>query len=73
MVEPCGHFVVASLILTAIVISVKVIAMGCMSAQMEYEMKEGQPLAAAPTKQRMDRGDLDGGDEDPEDAWWKKT
>lgn len=36
---------------------------------MDHEMKEGQPLASPPTKQRMARGEDD--DED-EDAWWKK-
>lgn len=54
--------------------SVKIIAMGCMSAQMDHEMKEGQPLATPPRKKEMDRGDdentLDD-DEDP-DAWWKQ-
>jgi len=57
--------------------SIKVIAMGCMSAQMDHEMKEGQPLASPPVKQRMDRGgdfngDNDDGDDDDEDKWWKK-
>ena len=50
--------------------SVKMIAMGCMSAQMDHEIKEGQPLQSKPVvSQRMDRG-LD--DDDDEDAWWKK-
>jgi hypothetical protein len=53
--------------------SVKVIAMGCMSTQMDVEMKQGQPLVSQPTKQIMQRGGDDtlDDDEDP-DAWWKK-
>ena len=53
--------------------SVQVISNGCMSAQMEYELKEGQPLPQAPKKARMERGEpgtLD--DDENEDAWWKK-
>lgn len=50
--------------------SVKAIAMGCMSAQMDHEMDVGEPLVSAPTKTDMDRGTLD--DDDEEDAWWKK-
>ena len=46
----------------------KVIAMGCMSAQMDKEIQEGQRLNTKPVyPQEMDRGD--GNDED---AWWKK-
>ena len=48
--------------------SVKVIAMGCMTTQMDVELKEGKPLASAPTKVNMDRGG--GNDDDDEDAWW---
>ena len=47
--------------------SVKIIAMGCASSQMDVEMKEGQPLASAPTKVSMNRG---GDDDDEEDGWW---
>jgi len=49
--------------------SVKIIAMGCMSAQMDVELKEGQPLVSEPQKITMDRGgdvDVDAGD----DNWW---
>jgi len=46
--------------------SVKLIALGCASSQMDFEMKEGQPLASAPTKTNMDRGN----DDDEEDPWW---
>jgi hypothetical protein len=52
--------------------SVKAIAMGCMSAQMDHEMKAGEPLASAPTKRAMDRGDGGTLDDDDADAWWKK-
>lgn len=54
--------------------SVKVIAMGCMSAQMDHELKVGKPLARPPVKKAMDRGDGDGtlNDEDDPDAWWKE-
>ena len=65
------------------IISVKIIAMGCMSAQMDYELKEGEhPAPSAPPKDKMERGSendergqgqqgtLDN-DEDA-DAWWKK-
>jgi hypothetical protein len=48
--------------------SVKVIAMGCMSAQMDYEMAHAQPLSQKPIRQVMDRGD----DYEDEDAWWKQ-
>jgi hypothetical protein len=63
--------------------SVKVIAMGCMSAQMDYEIvKKGQghPAPSAPPQEKMERGVDDQGqteqgtldnDEDA-DAWWKK-
>jgi hypothetical protein len=47
--------------------SVKLIAMGCMSSQMDFEMKEGQPLVSAPTKINMVRGNTDDVAEDP---WW---
>jgi len=47
--------------------SVKIIAIGCMSSQMDFEMKEGQPLVSAPTKINMDRGNTD---DDAEDPWW---
>jgi hypothetical protein len=45
-----------------------------MSAQMDYEMKEGQPLAEAPTKVQMERGGDEGtlDDDDDADVWWKK-
>jgi len=49
--------------------SVKMIAMGCMSSQMDVEMKEGQPLVRAPTVLKMDRGG--GADDEEEDDWWK--
>jgi hypothetical protein len=51
--------------------SVKIIAMGCATAQMQAELKEGEPLATAPVKKSMDRG----GDDEEEDAddWWKKS
>ena len=64
--------------------SVKIIAMGCMSAQMDYEIKEldGHPAPSAPPQEKMERGENDdkrrgqqGGtldDEDDADAWWKK-
>jgi hypothetical protein len=49
--------------------SVKVIAMGCMSAQMDKEVATGKPLRSTPVYPQvaMDRGD--GNDED---AWWNK-
>ena len=57
--------------------SVKVIAMGCSSAQMDVEMKKGQPLPSVPTVEKMERGadNEDGGtleDDDDKDAWWAK-
>lgn len=54
--------------------SVKIIAMGCMSAQMDHELKHGKPLASPPLIKKMDRGDPeDGGTlDDDTDAWWKK-
>jgi hypothetical protein len=45
------------------------IAMGCASAQMDHELKVGQPLATPPVKKSMDRGVEE---DDDEDAWWKK-
>lgn len=54
--------------------SVKVIAMGCASAQMDFELKEGQPLASAPVKKAMNRGIGDAVDDDDDpDAWWKSN
>ena len=49
--------------------SVKVIAMGCMSAQMDKEVDDGQRLASKPVypQEPMDRGDSN-----DEDAWWRK-
>jgi len=49
--------------------------MGCMSSQMDFEMKEGQPLVEAPTKISMnDRGIGSGSgnnnEEEEEDQWW---
>jgi len=46
--------------------SVKLIALGCASSQMDFELKEGQPLATAPTRKNMNRGSND----DEEDPWW---
>jgi hypothetical protein len=43
-----------------------------MSAQMDFEMKQGKPLASPPTAKKMDRGDGDDEGEDDTDAWWKK-
>lgn len=50
--------------------SVKLIALGCASSQMDFEIKEGQPLATAPSLIGMDRGNENG---DAEDVWWKET
>ena len=56
--------------------SVKIIAMGCMSSQMDFEMKNGQPLVEAPTKISMnDRGGNNNNnnveeEEEEEDPWW---
>jgi hypothetical protein len=47
--------------------SVKVIAMGCMSAQMDYEIKVGRPLPHRPQMMQMERDD-----DNDEDAWWKQ-
>jgi hypothetical protein len=61
--------------------SVKIIAMGCMSAQMDYEKREGgHPAPSAPPQEKMERGSEDNkrqgegtlDDEDDADAWWKK-
>ena len=54
--------------------SVKIIAMGCMSAQMDYEIKAGQPLdhRPVPVTQKMERGEPADEVEDDEEAWWKK-
>ena len=52
--------------------SVQLIAMGCMTAQMDYELKEGTPHAVAPKSTTMDRGEGTLDNEDDEDAWWKK-
>jgi hypothetical protein len=58
--------------------SVKVIAMGCMSAQMDYEIvQKGQGY---PGPSKMERGGDDKGqaergtldNEEDADAWWKK-
>lgn len=51
--------------------------MGCMSAQMDHELKVGKPLASPPTIKKMDRGggDADGttnAADDDEDSWWKQ-
>ena len=46
--------------------------MGCMSAQMDVEMKKGQPLPEVPKAIKMDRGDTTDNDDDDPDAWWKK-
>ena len=51
--------------------SVKIIAQGCMSAQMDVELKEGQPLVAVPKAMRMDRG-VPADDNDEEVQWWHK-
>jgi hypothetical protein len=51
--------------------SVKLIAMGCATAQMDFELEEGKPLVAAPIKKSMDRGGGDVPDVDDTDAWWK--
>lgn len=54
--------------------SVKTIAMGCATAQMDFEIKEGKPLASPPMKKGMDRGfgdDDANTDVDDEDQWWK--
>jgi hypothetical protein len=51
------------------------IAMGCASAQMNHELKEGQPLASPPVKKAMDRGiaaDETNTELDDEDQWWKQ-
>jgi hypothetical protein len=53
--------------------SVQLIAMGCASAQMEKEIKDGQPLVSAPVKKSMDRGAGDQEEEDDADNWWKKN
>jgi hypothetical protein len=45
------------------------IAIGCATSQMDYELKEGQPLASPPITKQMDRGGNNGEDED--DPWWK--
>lgn len=53
--------------------SVKTVAIGCMSAQMDVEIRDGQPLLQKPEIQTMDRGlenELDN-DEDT-DVWWVK-
>ena len=47
------------------------IAMGCATAQMDHELKEGQPLASPPVKKSMNRGGDD--EDDDEDAWWKEN
>ena len=47
-------------------------AMGCATAQMDHEMKKGQPLSSPPTAQKMDRGGGTLDDEEDPDAWWKK-
>ena len=57
--------------------SVKMLAMGCATAQMDHELKEGQPLSTKPVvkKQTMDRGtSADEGEtaSDEEDQWWKQ-
>lgn len=51
------------------------IAMGCASAQMNHELKAGEPLASPPVKKAMDRGapaDDANTDMDEEDQWWKE-
>jgi len=57
--------------------SVKILAMGCMSSQMDFEMKEGQPLVEAPTKISMNDRGISGNnnnnneeEEEEEDKWW---
>jgi hypothetical protein len=50
--------------------SVKIIAQGCMTAQMDVELKEGQPLVQAPKAIQMDRG-VPATDE-PGTQWWLK-
>ncbi|KAG7358959.1 hypothetical protein IV203_015548 [Nitzschia inconspicua] len=55
--------------------SVKMIAMGCASAQMNHELKEGKPLASPPIKKAMDRGaptDETNTEADDEDQWWNE-
>lgn len=51
--------------------SVKIIAMGCASSQMDVEMKEGKPLVRPPRRLNMDRGGDNDGDND-EEKWWLK-
>jgi hypothetical protein len=54
--------------------SVKMIAMGCATAQMNHELKEGKPLASPPVTKVMNRGiaaDETNTDVDDEDQWWK--
>jgi hypothetical protein len=49
--------------------------MGCMSAQMDHELKVGKPLASPPTIKKMDRGGPADDDDDADtdsDSWWKK-
>jgi hypothetical protein len=46
--------------------SVKIIAQGCMTAQMDVELKEGQPLLEVPKVTSMDRG----GEADEGEKWW---
>lgn len=53
----------------------KIIKTGCSSAQMDKEMKDGQPLLSPPTIQKMDRGASEDGtldEDDQKDAWWAK-
>jgi hypothetical protein len=58
--------------------SVKIIALGCMSTQMDYEMANAEPLSAKPAPANMvmeDRGaglDEQQAATDDEDSWWKK-
>ncbi|KAL3905957.1 MAG: hypothetical protein SGARI_004217 [Bacillariaceae sp.] len=64
--------------------SVQMMALGCASAQMEHELKEGKPLVNKPVTIKMDRGggggaastERSGGGDDTdsaeEDQWWKE-
>lgn len=52
--------------------SVRLLALGCASSQMDFELREGQPLATAPTRKNMDRGGgaTTDGESEEEDPWW---
>eukprot|EP00980_Cylindrotheca_fusiformis_P005508 scaffold1170_cov122-Cylindrotheca_fusiformis.AAC.16 len=64
--------------------TLKLFVAGCSSAQMDKEMKDGQPLVSKPITQKMDRGEgeneADGArqrggtldQEEEKDAWWAK-